>query len=218
MKKGHRDFVVVISAYVNDRLRVIALLPARTKAVVEAFFEAFPSAYGARSRLSARTFTKASSGPRRPCSANASSSARTAFMSLACIARDSKPCASASSSELRRTLSKASIDELKNAHWVLRHRRADLNADERRLLNRIFAHSPKLKEAYEACEALTAIYDSRLSKGQSKRKLRGWMRRVTNRKLTCFDRFLGTLRDPLRGDHELFRRPPDQWLCGRAQQ
>ncbi|QVL49543.1 MAG: transposase [Thiocapsa sp.] len=98
LKKGHRDFVVVISAYVNDRLRVIALLPARTKAVVEAFFEAFPSAYGARSRLSARTFTKASSGPRRPCSANASSSARTAFMSLACIARDSKPCASASSS------------------------------------------------------------------------------------------------------------------------
>ncbi|EGV17662.1 transposase IS204/IS1001/IS1096/IS1165 family protein [Thiocapsa marina 5811] len=30
---------------------------------------------------------------------------------------------------LRRTLSKASLDELENAHWVLRHRRADLNAD-----------------------------------------------------------------------------------------
>lgn len=28
---------------------------------------------------------------------------------------------------------------------------------------------------------------------QGKRKIRGWMRRVINRKLTCFDRFLGTL-------------------------
>ena len=94
---------------------------------------------------------------------------------------------------LRRTLSNADLKQLKNAHWILRHRRADLNADERRLLNRLFAHSPKLKEAYEACEALTAIYESRLSKGQGKRKLRGWMRRVANRGLTCFDRFLGTL-------------------------
>jgi hypothetical protein len=35
LTKGHRDFVVVISAYVKDRLRVIALLPARNKAAVE---------------------------------------------------------------------------------------------------------------------------------------------------------------------------------------
>jgi transposase len=53
--------------------------------------------------------------------------------------------------------------------------------------------APKLQEAYEACESLTAIYESRLSKGQGKRKLRGWMERVTNRKLSCFDSFLGTL-------------------------
>ncbi|HCS89933.1 MAG TPA: ISL3 family transposase, partial [Chromatiaceae bacterium] len=50
-------------------------------------------------------------------------------------------------------------------HWLLRQRRADLNADERRMLNRLFRYSPKLQEAYEACESLTAIYESRLSKG-----------------------------------------------------
>jgi transposase len=94
---------------------------------------------------------------------------------------------------LRRTLSNTDLNQFKNVHWILRHRSADLTADERRILNRLFARSPKLKDAYEACEALTAIYESRLSKGQGKRKLRGWMQRVTNRKLTCFDRFLGTL-------------------------
>jgi transposase len=42
LKKGHRDFVVVISAYVNDQLRVIGLLGDRTKAAVEAFFRSIP--------------------------------------------------------------------------------------------------------------------------------------------------------------------------------
>jgi hypothetical protein len=90
-------------------------------------------------------------------------------------------------------LSKEERKSFKNVHWLLRQRRADLNADERRMLNRLFRYSPKLQEAYEACESLTAIYESRLSKGQGKRKLRGWMERVTNRKLSCFDSFLGTL-------------------------
>ncbi|WP_207168419.1 transposase [Thiocystis violacea] len=35
LKKGHRDFVAVISAYVNDQLRVIGLLAERTKAAVK---------------------------------------------------------------------------------------------------------------------------------------------------------------------------------------
>ncbi|WP_296702820.1 hypothetical protein [Thiocapsa sp. UBA6158] len=32
----------MISVYVKDRLRVIALLPARAKAIVEAFFRSIP--------------------------------------------------------------------------------------------------------------------------------------------------------------------------------
>jgi transposase len=42
LKTGHRDFVVVISAHVNDQMRVIGLLGERTKAVVEAFFRSIP--------------------------------------------------------------------------------------------------------------------------------------------------------------------------------
>jgi transposase len=82
-------------------------------------------------------------------------------------------------------------------HWLLRQRRADLNADERRMLNRLFRYSPKLQEAYEACESLTAIYESRLSKGQGKRKLRGWMEgrvhQARPRLAVSLDSVLGTL-------------------------
>lgn len=193
LKKGHRDFVVVISAYVNGVLQVIGLLGERTKAAVAAFFRSIPkrlrrtvsvicsdlyqgfigaakAVFGKRVRICADRF-------------HVAKLYREGFETLR--KREWR--------RLRRSLSKADLKTFKNVHWLLRHRWADLNSDERRILNHLFVRSPKIKDAYDACEALTAIYESRLSKGQGKRKLRGWMQRVSNRKLICFDRFLGTL-------------------------
>ncbi|WP_443080766.1 ISL3 family transposase [Thiocapsa imhoffii] len=79
-------------------------------------------------------------------------------------------------------------------HGLLRHPRADLTDDERRILNRLFVHSPQIKDAHDACEALTVIDESPLSTGQGKRQICRWMRQVSNRGIRCFDRFLGTLR------------------------
>ena len=94
---------------------------------------------------------------------------------------------------LRKILSKETCQSLKNVHWILRKSRDELTSDERRILNRLFQLSPKIREAYELVEALTAIYESPLSKGQGQRRIKGWMRRVANSKLTCFDSFLKTL-------------------------
>jgi transposase len=193
LKKGHRDFVVVISAYVNETLQVIGLLRERTKAAVIEFFRSIPK------RLQ-RTVTVVCSDLYQ----GFIGAAKAVFGQRVLICADRFHIAKLYREgletlrkrewrRLRRTLSNTDLEQFKNVHWILRHRRADLNADERRQLNRLFAHSPKLREAYEACEALTAIYESRLSKGQGKRKLRGWMQRVTHRGLTCFDRFLGTI-------------------------
>lgn len=194
LKKGHRDFVVVISAYINGTLQVIGLLGERTKAAVKQFFSSIPKRLRRTVQVVCSDLYQGFIG-----------AAKAVFGKRVCLCADRFHIAKLYREgletlrkrewkRLRRTLSKADLDQFKNVHWVLRHRRADLNADERRMLNRLFTHSPKLQEAYEACEALTAIYESRLSKGQGKRKLRGWMQYVTNRKLTCFDRFLGTLK------------------------
>jgi transposase len=193
LKKGHRDFVVVISAYINETLHVIGLLGDRTKACVQEFFLSIPK----RLRRTVQSVcsdlyqgfigaAKAVFGKRVHICADRFHVAKLYRNGLEKLRK----------SEWKRLchiLSKEERKSFKNVHWLLRQRRADLNADERRMLNRLFRYSPKLQEAYEACESLTAIYESRLSKGQGKRKLRGWMERVTNRKLSCFDSFLGTL-------------------------
>ena len=193
LKKGHRDFVVVISAYVNGALQVISLLGDRTKATVEAFFRSIPKRLRHTVKIVCSDLYQGFIGASKAVFGKHVLICADRFHVAKLYREGLETLRKREWKRLRHTLSKATLDEFKNVHWILRRRRAELTADERRILHRLFAQSPKLKEAYEACEALTAIYESRLSKGQGKRKLRGWMQRVTNRKLSCFDRFLGTL-------------------------
>lgn len=194
LKKGHRDFVVVISTYINEALHVIGLLCERTKAAVKQFFSSIPKQLRRTVKVVCSDLYQGFIGAAKAVFGKRVLICADRFHIAKLYREGLETLRKREWKRLRRTLSKADLDSFKNVHWILRHRRADLNADERRMLNRLFVHSPKLKEAYDACEALTAIYESRLSKGQGKRKLRGWMQRVTNRKLSCFDRFLGTLK------------------------
>lgn len=193
LKKGHRDFVVVISAYIHGTLQVIGLLGERTKAAVKQFFSSIPKRLRRTVQVVCSDLYQGFIGAAKEVFGKRVLICADRFHIAKLYREGLETLRKREWKRLRRTLSRPELDQFKNVHWILRHRRADLNADEHRLLNRLFAHSPKLKEAYEACEALTAIDESRLSKGQGKHKLRGWMQRVTNRKLICSDRFLGTL-------------------------
>jgi len=193
LKKGHRDFVVVISAYVNGVLQVIGLLGERTKAAVAAFFRSIPKRLRRTVGVICSDLYQGFIGAAKAVFGKRVLICADRFHVTKLYREGFETLRKREWRRLRRTLSKADLKTFKNVHWRLRHRWADLNADDHRILNALFARSPKIKEAYDACEALTAIYESRLSKGQGKRKLRGWMQRVTHRKLICFDRFLGTL-------------------------
>jgi transposase len=193
LKKGHRDFVVVISAYVNGLLQVIGLLGERTKAAVSAFFRSIPKRLRRTVGVICSDLYQGFIGAAKAVFGKRVFICADRFHVAKLYREGFETLRKSEWRRLRRTLSKADLKTFKNVHWLLRHRWADLNADERRILNHLFVRSPNIKEAYDACEALTAIYESRLSKGQGKRKIRGWMQRVTNRKLSCFDRFLGTL-------------------------
>jgi transposase len=193
LKKGHRDFAVVISTYINGKLQVIGLLDERTKAAVIKIFSSIPKRLRRTVQVVCSDLYQGFIGAAKAVFGKRVLICADRFHIAKLYREGFETLRKREWKRMRRVLSSKDLSQFKNVHWILRHRRADLTSDERRILNRLFTHSPKLKEAYEACEALTAIYESRVSKGQGKRKLRGWMQRVVNRKLTCFDRFLGTL-------------------------
>ena len=193
LKKGYRDSIAVISAYINGTLQFIGLLGERTKAAVVKSFSSIHKRFRRSVKVFCSDLYQGFIGAAKAVLDQRVLICADWFHIVKLYREGLETLRKREMRRLRRTLSNTDLNQFKNVYWILRHRSADLTADERRILNRLFARSPKLKDAYEACEALTAIYESRLSKGQGKRKLRGWMQRVTNRKLTCFDRFLGTL-------------------------
>lgn len=193
LKKGHRDFVAIVSAYVHSDLRVIGILGDREKSTVANFFLSIPKQLRRTVKMVCTDLYRGFIGAAKAVFGRRVMVCADRFHVAKLYREGLDTMRKKEMKRLHRILSREDFGALKNAHWVIRKRRADLTSDERQILNRLFQHSSKLRDAYELCEALTAIYDAPLSRGQGKRQLRGWMQRVANRKVTCFDRFLKTL-------------------------
>ena len=193
MRKGHRDFVVIITACVQERAILLGVLPDRTKATVKQFFLSIPK----KLRKTVKVV----------CSdlyAGFISAAKEAFGRKAYVCADRfhvtrlyrNGLDSLRKKEMKRLKKELSADqykELDKVLWVLRKPFEHLNEDERRTLNLLFKYSPPLRQAYDLCSALTSIYSSPLSKYHGKHKMRGWIQQVTNSGLTCFNSFVKTL-------------------------
>jgi transposase len=99
---------------------------------------------------------------------------------------------------LRQELPEATYKEVVHGmHWVLRHNHAHLNDDDKVRLRSLFQYSPLLHQAYTLREELTAIFNMNLDLSQGRRRLEKWATKVERCPLTCFDKFLKTLRNHL---------------------
>ena len=95
---------------------------------------------------------------------------------------------------LKSTLSEEEYQQLKGSLWVIRKSPSDLTADQQRVQQLLFEHSPDLKTAYELQEHLTNIFDEALSKSAAETKIRDWLEQVSASGVKCFDAFIETLK------------------------
>jgi len=99
---------------------------------------------------------------------------------------------------LRKELPEATYKDVGHGmHWVLRHNYNNLNDDDKVRLRSLFQYSPLLHQAYTLREELTAIFNMDLSLAAGHRRLEKWSAKVKRSALTCFDKFLKTLRNHL---------------------
>jgi len=193
-KKGHRNYVVIITAHLSDgSLKILAVLPNRKKKTVKKFLRSIPKrlvetiesvcldmwkhyiaaveeVFGHKVRITvdryhvAKKYREAADNLRKK--------------------------------ELRRLkkeLSEEEYKELKGNMWVFRKKETDLDADEKDLLARLFTLSPDLEKAYNLREDLTAIFEKPLSKKEAAKEIEAWCKQVKESGLTCFNSFLTTL-------------------------
>lgn len=200
LKKGYRNFVVIVSAREpNGTLHLLAVLPDRTKATLVEWLQRIPLPI--RNRISTvctdmwEAYTQAVKEvlPHASVVIDRFHVAMHASDAVDSVRKEEMK-------RLRKTLSAEELNAIKKTLWPLRKRNDDLTAEERERLDCLFAHSPKLEEAYRLREELTRIFDHTRSKAAGRRRLKDWRRKVLACGATCFDGFLkmlGTWQDDI---------------------
>ena len=87
--------------------------------------------------------------------------------------------------------------ELKGAMWVLRKNKKDLTVENKALLKLLFGYSASKEIAYQLLHYLTKIFDTKTSIRYGKRRIKNWIVRVNKSDITCFDKFISTLKSSI---------------------
>jgi transposase len=193
LKKGHQDFVAIVTGRTSDETHILGVLKDRSKATVKQFFTTIPK------RL--RRFVRSVCSDMYDGFINA---AKEVFGKKVRIVADRFHVAKLyregfedlRKKELRRlkkTLSPTAYKELKGAMWALRKKEADLTDDDRKIIAGIFKHSPLLEQAYGFRNQLTDVFEQRIARAQAKRLFNRWIVRVKRSTVRCFDGFIKTL-------------------------
>jgi transposase len=192
LRKGHRDFVVIVTARQGGRISILGVLPNREKKTVVEFLRSIPE------RLK-KTITTACTDMYE----GYTEAIREELPQVRLVidrfhvTRAYRDCLDqVRKTELRRLKKELSAKEyalLKGSMWALRKQKQDLSPEENKLLNKLFRLSPDVKTAYDLQNRLTDIFEEQLSVKAAKAKITKWIIAVAKSGLRYFDNFINTL-------------------------
>lgn len=193
LKKGHGDFVAIVSTKIDGEIKILSILEDRKKNTVKTFFKSIP--------LRLRKQVKEVCTDLYDGYINA---AREVFGKKVKVVADRFHVAklyrggvdNLRKKELRRLkkeLSEEEYKELKGAMWALRRNPEKLSDNDKVILEKLFKYSKELEKAYELQNELTSIFNEKQSRRKAKNKIKKWEKRVKESSINCFDNFLSTL-------------------------
>jgi transposase len=193
LKRGHRDFVVLVTAPLEGGgVEVLAVLADRKKETVAAFLRSVPEHLR-------RTIERACTDMYEGFVSALEEEVPWAEIVIDRfhVARAYRDCADKVRKKeikrLKRALPKPGYTALKGAMWPFRKRPADLKPSEWELLERVFTYSPKMAAAYHLREDLTELFERHYTKVGAKCAIRAWCKRVRASGLAEFESVLGTI-------------------------
>jgi transposase len=200
LKKGHQDFVVIVTGRQGDQNELLGVLPDRKKTTVKAFFSSIPKRIRKQIRAVCTDMYRGFLG-----------AAKEVFGKRVRVVIDRFHVAKQYRSgldrlrqqelkRLKKALPKAEYQTFHGVMWLLRKKPQELTEEEQGVLDQLFRHSPKLQQAYTFSNELTNIFTDTASKRHGTQRINGWIRRVQRSDLICFNNFLKTLK---RFKHEI---------------
>ena len=193
LKKGHQDFVTVVTARLDGkRVVILGVLPDREKATVVTFLRSIPLRLNETIHTVCCDMYEGFSEAVR----QELKGARIVVDRFHFTRHYHQAADDLRQSELKRLkqeLSKEEYQLLKGNMWAFRKSPADLRTEERQVLRRLWKVAPKLKQAYDLRQQLTAIFEQNISQTVGQLKIQTWIQLVQKSGLKCFDEFLKTL-------------------------
>jgi transposase len=192
LKKGHQDFVTIVSSRCGEQTTVVAVLEGRKKETIKAFLSSIPTQlHGAIEAVCTDMYdgyinaAKEVFGKKVPVVTDRFHVAKLYRKGVDKLRKQELK-------RLKEDLPEEDYRELKGAMWLLRKDKAELSQPELNTLACLFICSPLLEMAYEECNELTAIFDAHISKRRAIKRIRKWKKRIEKSELVCFDDFLHT--------------------------
>ena len=175
LKKGHRDYVAVITARLaNHQNHILAVLKDRQKATVKEFFSTIPKHLRKTIQVVCTDLYDGYINAAREVFGQGVRIVADRFHVAKLYRKGVDDLRKTELKRLKKTLPKDEYKGLKGALWALRKNEADLKPDEVELLKKLFKLSPVLGTAYLLCQTLTWIFNQPLTKVEAQGRLRAW--------------------------------------------
>tara|TARA_B100000378_G_scaffold275867_1_gene272684 strand:- start:39 stop:1277 length:1239 start_codon:yes stop_codon:yes gene_type:complete len=191
LKKGHKDFVVIVSARIEDVTKIIAVLPDRKKETVKLFLATMPKALQSTIKTACVDMYDGYINAIK----ETLGSKVNIIIDRFHVAKGYRKCVDTlRKQELRRLKKELSGDEyhlFKGVMWALRKKESNLTDDDKFILKNIFKYSPTLKNAYNLQNELTNIFNENHNKSQALVEIKQWS--VKAKANICFGGFIKTL-------------------------
>ena len=192
LRKGHNDFITVVSRRCNGQVEVIALLRGRKKEVVKAFLKSMPEEVKKTVKYVCSDLYEGFINAAKEVFGKKVKIVIDRFHVAKLYRKGVDELRKQELVRLKKVLSKAAYAELKGAMWALRKDPSKLTDKEKAVLAKLFEYSPLLKQAYELQRDLTAIFEMDIDRREAKKRIRQRNREAVKSGLDCYHGFIKT--------------------------
>lgn len=186
MRKGHKDYVLVISDIGNKR--VLEVLKDRHKESLDGYFDEMPAEMRKKiKKVSIDMWSPYYDSVRE----------KLPHVEIVVdrfhVMKNLNDCLTGARREISRDLSKEAKEKVKGSRWILVKNMEDLSPEELGKLNVVYETSEELKKAHVLKEDFRQIFEEEDDRQRALELLSDWVKRVTESGLKCFEKFLITL-------------------------
>lgn len=193
LRKGHKNFVVIVSSRVDGEIVLLGVLKNRKKETVKDFLRSIPARLVITLNVACCDMYDGFINAIKEVLGERVKVVIDRFHVAKHYRNGLNKLRKRELKRLKKILSEEEYKKLKGAMWALRKKKDCLDEKENNILHCLFEHSLQLKKGYDFQNDLTEIFDMNISKIEAIEKIKTWVKSVRESDVRDFDAFIQTL-------------------------